>query len=75
MPEIKETPDRGIKSDNVRQAVYIGLAALLAILTVFDVITEDVAEQIESIVLQVAALVGFSLAAANKPKRLEQPGK
>ena len=36
-----------------------------------DVITEDVAEQIESIVLQVAAVVGFTLAGANTPKKDE----
>lgn len=63
-----ETPNRILHSPKVRQAGYIILAALLGVLTVFDVITEDVAEQIESLILQVAAIFGFALAGANTPK-------
>lgn len=62
------TPNRVLRSPKVRQAGYIILAALLGVLTVFDVITEDVAEQIESLILQVAAIFGFALAGANTPK-------
>lgn len=63
-------PNKGIHNPKVRQAGYIILAAALAVLTLFDVVTEDVAEQIESIVLQVAAIAGFAIAGANTPKEV-----
>lgn len=61
-------PNKGIHDPRIRKAGYLVLAALLGVLTVFDVITEDVATQIESIVLQVAAIAGFAIAGANTPK-------
>ena len=57
-----DTPNKGIHDPRIRKAGYIVLAAALGVLTVFDVITEDVAQQVESIILQVLAILGFSLA-------------
>lgn len=65
----RQTPNKGIRNPKLRQAGYIVLGAALAVLTVFDVITEDVAQQVESIVLQVLAVLGFSLAGVNTPKK------
>lgn len=64
-----DTPNKGIHDPRIRKAGYIVLAAALGVLTVFDVITEDVAQQVESIVLQVLAILGFSLAGVNTPKK------
>lgn len=61
-------PNKGIHNPKIRQAGYIILAALLGVLTVFDVITEDIADQIESLALQVVAIFGFTLAGVNTPK-------
>ncbi|WP_147107098.1 hypothetical protein [Nesterenkonia populi] len=63
-----ETPNSVIHNPRIRKAGYIILAAALSVLTVFEVITEDVADQIESLALQVAAIFGFTLAGANTPK-------
>ena len=64
-----QAPNKGIHDPRIRKAGYIVLAAALGVLTVFDVITEDVAQQVESIILQVLAVLGFSLAGVNTPKK------
>ncbi|MGQ7788707.1 hypothetical protein [Nesterenkonia sp. K-15-9-6] len=70
MPEIKETPDRGIKSDTARQIIYIVGSAALKVAAVLGFIAEDQAEVILSAAVALAASFGFDLATANKPKRL-----
>lgn len=66
-----QTPNKGIHDPRIRKTGYILLAAALGVLTVFDVITEDVADQIESIVVQVLGILGFSLAGVNTPRKDE----
>ena len=68
MAEIKEVPERGIKSDSARNIIYIVLGAALAIATIVGWLTEAQAETILSSIVSVAGVLGFSLAAANKPK-------
>lgn len=66
--QIKEVPERWIASDAGRQVVYIVLAAVLAILTALDILDGEAAGQLLQTIVQIAGLLGFSLAAANKPK-------
>lgn len=68
MAEIREVPERGIRSDNARSIIYIVLAAGLAIAGVLGFIDADEAETILDNIVQLAGALGFGLAAANKPK-------
>lgn len=67
-PQIKEVPERWIASDQARQVIYLVLAFGLAVATALDVIDGEAADQLLQTIVQVAGLLGFSLAAANKPK-------
>lgn len=66
--QIKEVPERWIASDQGRQVIYIILAAVMAVLTALDILDGEAADQLLQTIVQVAGLLGFSLAAANKPK-------
>lgn len=67
-------PNKGIHDPRWRKAGYIVLVAALGVLTAFDVLTEDVAEQVESLIVQALGILGFSIAAANTPRE-EKPTK
>lgn len=63
-------PNKGIHDPRIRKAGYIVLVAVLGVLTVFDIVDEGTSDQILAIVGQVAAMLGFSVAAANTPKEV-----
>lgn len=67
-PQIKEVPERWIASDAGRQVIYIVVAAALGIASAVGFLTAEQAADILASIVNLAGVLGFSLAAANKPK-------
>lgn len=66
--QVKTVPERVVPSDTARQIIYVVLGAGLAIAAILGFITAEQGEQILDNIVQLAAALGLSLAAANKPK-------
>lgn len=62
------TPNRIVVSPQARKFIYLGVAAVLAALIVFGLITEEQVVEWGRLVVEIVALGGVLLASANTPE-------
>lgn len=70
-----ETPNRGINSGKLRESIYHGTAALLAIAGIYGLISAEEAENYLQAAVLILGVAPAELAAVNTPARNEDGGE